>query len=270
MRRSVSLIAQLQSAAAMPEKTNKTAQPVGSVRPAKPGKPAKPAKPAMARPPTQEEMVERILAAVVEHRLPPGTQLVEDRLAEVFGVNRARVRPVLARLAHEGIVTLHPNRGAFVSEPTAAQAREVFEVRRLLEPAVVQTLAARRARGLQSRLKAHLKKEAEAAARNDHRALIRLTGDFHLLLAELAGNTLMLRILRETETLTSLIIYLYESPNVPACRGNDHVEIAAAIVRGDSARAAQLMLAHLNEVEGGLDMQRRLQSDFDLAGALAL
>ena len=215
-------------------------------------------------------MVERLLAAVVEHRLPPGTQLVEDRLAEVFGVNRARVRPVLARLAHEGIVTLHPNRGAFVSEPTAAQAREVFEVRRLLEPAVVQALAARRERALEGRLTAHLKKEAEAAARNDHRALIRLTGEFHLLLAELAGNTLMLRILRETETLTSLIIYLYESPNVPACRGNDHVEIAAAIVRGDGARAARLMLAHLNEVEGGLDMQRPLESDFDLAGALAV
>jgi len=232
--------------------------------------PAMSAKPTPKKPPTQEEMVERIMGAVVEHRLPPGTKLVEDRLAEIFGVNRARVRPVLARLAHEGIVTLHPNRGAFVSEPTAAQAREVFEVRRLLEPAIVQGLAARTSSAMVKRLEAHLKKEADAHAAGDHRALIRLTGEFHLLLAELAGNALMLRVMRELETLTSLIIYLYESPNVPACRGNDHVAITEAIAKGDGARAAWLMLAHLNEVEGGLDMQRASQDDFDLAGALAV
>lgn len=231
--------------------------------------PAMPAKPAPKKPPTQDEMVERIMGAVVEHRLPPGTKLVEDRLAEVFGVNRARVRAVLARLAHEGIVTLHPNRGAFVSEPTAEQAREVFEVRRLLEPAIVQGLAARSSGAMVRRLEAHLKREGEAHAAGDHRALIRLTGEFHLLLAELAGNSLMLRVLRELETLTSLIIYLYESPNVPACRGNDHVAITEAIAKGDGARAAKLMLAHLNEVEEGLDMKRTSQDDFDLAGALA-
>lgn len=214
-------------------------------------------------------MVERIMAAVVEHRLPPGTRLIEDRLARVFGVNRARVRPVLARLAHEGIVTLHPNRGAAVSEPTAEQAREVFELRRLLEPAIVRTVAAKADRGIEKRIEAHLRKEAEASARDDHRALIRLTGEFHLLLAELSGNALMLRMLRELETLTSLVIYLYESPNVPACRGNDHVDIAAAIVRGDGARAARLMLAHLDEVEGGLDMKATAAGGFDLAEALA-
>lgn len=230
--------------------------------------PAMPPKPAPRKPPTQDEMVERIMGAVVEHRLPPGTKLVEDRLAEVFGVNRARVRPVLARLAHEGIVTLQPNRGAFVSEPTAEQAREVFEVRRLLEPAIVQGLASRTSGAMVKRLEAHLKKETDAQAAGDHRALIRLTGEFHLLLAELAGNSLMLRVLRELETLTSLIIYLYESPNVPACRGNDHVAITEAIAKGDGARAAKLMLAHLNEVEEGLDMKRSSEDDFDLAGAL--
>lgn len=235
-------------------------------KPKRPG----PASPAHSRKLSQDDMVERLMAAVVEHRLPPGTQLVEDRLAEIFGVNRARVRPVLARLAHEGIVTLHPNRGAFIAAPTAAQAREVFEVRRLLEPALVEGLAARRDRAHAPRLEAHLAREAQAVARADHRAMIRLTGEFHLLLAELAGNSLITRILRETESLTSLIIYLYERPNVPACRGNDHVAISKAIVRGDGARAAALMLAHLNEVEEGLDMARAAKADVDLADALAI
>ena len=97
-----------------------------------------------------DNLYEKIMLAVVEHRLPPGTKLGEDRLAELFGVSRARVRQLLARLAHQGIITLHPNRGAFVAEPTLEQAREVFELRKLLEPALVKTVARRAGKAAQS------------------------------------------------------------------------------------------------------------------------
>jgi DNA-binding GntR family transcriptional regulator len=219
---------------------------------------------------TQEQMYERIMSAVIEHRLPPGTKLGEDQLAELFGVSRAKVRQLLARLAHEGIVTQQPNRGAFVSEPTLAQAREIFELRKLIEPAVVKTVARNADKAVLKRLQAHLARERQAAATGDHRAMIRLTGEFHLLLAELAGNSTTLRVLREMETLTSLVIYLYDGPSMPACRDNDHVEITAAIGKGDATRAAALMLEHLGEVESCLDMQRVPAPEFDLADALGV
>ena len=218
--------------------------------------------------PSQDDMVERIMAAVVEHRLPPGTKLGEDRLAEIFGVSRAKVRQLLARLAHEGIATIQPNRGAFVSEPTIEQAREIFELRNLIEPAIAKSVARKAEGATAKRLNAHLAREAQAVAKNDHRTLIRLTGEFHLLLAELAGNVTTLRIMREMETLTSLINYLYDSPSMPGCRGNDHVAIAAAIVKGDGARAAALMREHLAELESCLDMQRAPAREFDLGEAL--
>ncbi|HEU4475111.1 MAG TPA: GntR family transcriptional regulator, partial [Methyloceanibacter sp.] len=66
----------------------------------------------------EEAIYERILAAIFEHRLPPGTKLGEDRLASIFAVSRARIRRVLPRLAHEGVVRLEPNRGAFVAQPS--------------------------------------------------------------------------------------------------------------------------------------------------------
>lgn len=213
-------------------------------------------------------MVETILAAVIEHRLPPGTKLAEEKLSEHFGVNRARIRQVFDRLAHEGIVTRLHNRGAFVSEPSAEDARELFEVRRLIEPAIVRAAAARHNRAAKKRLDAHLAAEAAAARAGDARALIRLTGEFHILLADLAGNSLLARLLRELETRTSLIIFLYDRPHQPSCRGNDHVAIAAAVARGDGAEAARLMLAHLNEVEKGLDVRRAAGGPLDLAEAL--
>lgn len=213
-------------------------------------------------------MVETILAAVIEHRLPPGTKLAEEKLALHFGVNRARIRQVFDRLAHDGIVTRQHNRGAFVSEPSAEDARELFAVRRLIEPAIVHAAAARIDRTAKKRLDAHLAAEAAANRVGDVRALIRLTGEFHLLLADLAGNSLLARLLRELETRTSLIIFLYDRPHQPSCRGHDHVKIAAAVLRGDGAEAARLMLQHLDEVEKGLDVRRGATGTLDLAEAL--
>src|SRR5260221_3179694 len=95
-----------------------------------------------ATPASVETIVERVLGAILSHQLPPGTQLVEERLAAVFHVSRTKIRQALARLAHDGIITVIPNRGGFVSSPTVEEARAVFEARRLIEPHLVERLAA--------------------------------------------------------------------------------------------------------------------------------
>ena len=92
-------------------------------------------------PPTVDAITEQVLIAIWEHRLPPGTKLVEERLAEVFGVSRTKVRQALGRLAHDSVLTIYPNRGTFVSSPTIEEARHVFNARRLIEPTLTQQLA---------------------------------------------------------------------------------------------------------------------------------
>ena len=84
-----------------------------------------------AAPASEDAIYERLMAAIFEHRLPPGTKLGEESLAAIFGVSRARIRRVLPRLAHDGVVHLEPNRGAFVAKPTVQEARDVFEARRV-------------------------------------------------------------------------------------------------------------------------------------------
>ena len=83
--------------------------------------PARAAAPAR-REHTVDEIVEKIFAAILEHRLAPGTKLGEDRLATIFGASRAKIREVLAKLAHEQVVELIPQRGAFVARPSIEQA----------------------------------------------------------------------------------------------------------------------------------------------------
>ncbi len=203
---------------------------------------------------TQDEIYEKIYAAILEHRLHPGTKLGEERLAEIFGASRARVREVLARLAHEQIVELFPQRGAFVAKPTIEQARDVFEARRLIEPAIVRRLVETLSPEKLARLREHQARELDARRRDDKRAVIRLSGEFHSLAAELAGNTALARSMRELSVLTCLMIFLYDAPTSVSCRADEHSKIIEAIAKRDAARAQKLMLEHLAHIEGSMKL----------------
>jgi DNA-binding GntR family transcriptional regulator len=208
----------------------------------------------LARENANDEIYEKIYVAILEHRLHPGTKLVEERLAEIFNVSRARIREVLARLAHEQIVELYPQRGAFVARPTIEQALDVFEARRLIEPAVLRRLVETLTPEKLAKLRLHQDLEQDARRRDDKRAVIRLSGEFHSLAAELAGNSALTRSMRELSVLTCLMIFLYDSPTTASCRADEHSQIIEAIAKRDSARAEQLMLEHLEHIESSMKL----------------
>ena len=88
-----------------------------------------------------ESVYGQILGAIFERKLLPGTRMKEEELCEVFGVARSSVRKVLQRLAHEKLVEIIPNSGAFIAKPTIKESKEVFEARRLIEAELVKEVA---------------------------------------------------------------------------------------------------------------------------------
>ncbi len=216
----------------------------------------------------REAIYDRILRAVLEHRLPPGTKLVEDRLAELFETSRAQVRDVLARFANEGLVQTIPNRGAFIAAPTVEQVRDVFEARRLIEPALVRRLIARRDAAAIAALRGIVAEEQRARAKQDRPAMVRLSGEFHIRLAECAGNRMLERSMRELASLTVLAIFLYDAPHSTACREDEHELLVAAIEARRAERAVALMAEHLDHIESSLDLTPRRDAPVDLAAAL--
>ncbi len=216
--------------------------------------PKAPARARLEREAADDEVYEKIYTAILEHRLHPGTKLAEERLADIFGVSRARVREVLARLSHEQVVELYPQRGAFVAKPTIEQALDVFEARRLLEPAVLRRLIDTLTPERIARLRAHQELELDARRRDDRRAIVRLSGQFHALLAELAGNSAYARTMRELSTLTCLAIVLYDAPTSTSCRADEHSDIIDAIARRDAPGAERLMLEHLQHIESSMKL----------------
>ena len=207
---------------------------------------------------------DQLSGAIFDRRLPPGTKLVEQNLAAIFGVSRARIRSVLGRLAHDHLVTLERNRGARVSTPGVDEAREVFEARKLVEDGTVRA-AARNATPAQLRqLQAHVDAEAETRRQGDRQAGIRLSGRFHLLLAEAGGNQVLLGLLRGLVARSSLVIALYERPGQGDCSNHDHQGLLDRVTDGDVEGAASSMAAHLDEIRNQLDLSAQGSSRVSL------
>ena len=203
---------------------------------------------------SSDEIYERIYVSILEHRLVPGMKLAEERLADIFKVSRARIREILARFAYEQIVEQVPNKGAFVAKPSIEQAKDVFEARRVIEPAIMRRLARSVTDEALDALLSHIEQEMDARARADKRAVIRLSGEFHNLCADLSGNAALARSLREFTTLTCLIILVYDAPLVNSCRADEHSLIVEAIKSRNADKAADLMLTHLHHIEGSVHL----------------
>jgi len=129
-------------------------------------------------------IVERIVSAVMEQKLAAGAKLPEAALCDAFDCSRTRIRRILVVLAERGVVSLHPNRGAFIASPGAEEAREVFESRRAIERSIVISAAARVEEAALAELRANARAGAAADAKGDRGESIRLSGQFHLRLAE--------------------------------------------------------------------------------------
>lgn len=223
---------------------------------------------------TDAEIYDRVISAILDHRLLPGTKLVEDKLAGAFGVSRTRIRPVLVRLANENVVIMRPNRGAVVAEPSPAEAHEVFEARRLIEPTLVQAYMADATDDDIAQLGQLIRQEDEARLQGDMRRAIRLSGDFHLAIAEGSGNQTLGRILRELVSRTSLILMAYgpvaATSSRAACGCMEHQALLDAMRLRAVPEAMRLMREHLSRIEADLVFEHQPPAKEELAELLGL
>jgi len=194
-----------------------------------------------------EHIVGAVTRAIVEHRLLPGAKLVEQKLGDRFGVSRTIVRQALFRLSQLKLVRLEPARGAFVAEPSIVEAREVFAVRRMVEGQMVRQLIAQLKASDVKLLKAHLKEEREAVARIDVATRTKLLFDFHVRMAEVVGNQVLVELMQELVSRCSLITLMYQSADDAETSNAEH-------------KAARLIDSHLLTVEHQLTERRRVPS----------
>ena len=201
-----------------------------------------------------DDIVIQLTEAVHEHRVQPGMKLSEDEVGDIYGAGRTVVRKALQTMAHSGLVTIERNRGAFVSRPSVKEAREVFEARALLEPRTARAAAERATEAHIDALKAHIEQEHAAIASGEAGRALKLSGVFHVEIAQIADQATIEAFIRQLVSRSSLVIALYWRRRNALCESHAHHALLDALQRHDADAAEDLMNGHLIDLVSQLDL----------------
>lgn len=207
----------------------------------------------------ESEIYRTLSLAILTRRLTPGMKLSEEEVGETFGVSRTIARSAMRRLVHEGLLELRRNRGAFVACPSSAEAREIFEAWRSIEGAAVRYAAARATTSEIAELRRLNAQNMDAHRRGDAVASVRLSAQFHGRLADLSGNGVFSRFLRELVSRSSLIVAMYGDEHAPSCPVEGHAAVIDCLARGDADGAERAVIEHIAHVEDNVRLEERPQ-----------
>jgi len=203
-----------------------------------------------------DKIYARVFDAVLEQKLTPNKKINEEDLASIFGVSRTIIRRVLLRLSLDGAVVLHKNRGAYVAALTPDQVQELYAARRIVERGIIATACKtadeKDIKGLQDIIAS----EHKSSESGDRASRIRLSGEFHLEIANIADNGLLYGFLRQLVVRTSLARACFEQSGVSPCSSHDHKALVDAIASADVDLAKELIVRHLESSESELNVNR--------------
>ena len=206
--------------------------------------------------PDERRVFDHLIAAIAERKLAPDVRLVEADLAQAFDLSRGQIRKVLLALAQAQVVHHTPNRGAKIARLSRQEVRGVMDARALIEPEVAHRVALlpkkERAQAV-ARLTTHLAQERAAAEQGNATEALRLSGRFHVIVCEVAGNPVLGEIIDRLVLMSSLGLATH-APAVVSdhCGPHEHEMIVSAIARGAGKQAQELTAAHLSKISAVL------------------
>jgi DNA-binding GntR family transcriptional regulator len=177
-----------------------------------------------------------------------GSHITARQLAEATGLSRTPVREAMRRLEAEGMITLIPNRGAFVARWTENEIEQIYELRVLLESFAAQVAAERINDAQREELRALAAEMARLVEQRpvDVEAIAEVNDRFHKGVLEACGNP-RLRDLLGTITEVPLQLSTFRRYSVDELRrsASQHAELVSALLVGDGDWARSVMTAHI-------------------------
>lgn len=136
-----------------------------------------------------EEVVKGIRGMIMSAEFRPGERLIEEPLAERFGVSRPPIREALRVLQRDGIVTSIPRKGFIVIPISAEDVREIYELRWILERSALETAVPITDASRLEPLRAAIERMNNDSAQTDPDEMLAANSEFHVALVDLAGNS---------------------------------------------------------------------------------
>ncbi|MEW1958343.1 GntR family transcriptional regulator [Kineococcus sp. NPDC059986] len=187
----------------------------------------------------------RLRELIMRGRYPQGHKLVELRIAEDLGVSRVPLREAVPMLEMEGFVVTAARRGAVVTTWTEQLVNDLFDLREVLEVGAAGHAARAVARGSSAAALERALQHAQAVVEEgDAYRIAEASTRFHETVVELTGNALMQASMRSVSGRVQWLFHLTSELDVHDAF-HDHVELTAAITRGDVRMAEALAFAHI-------------------------
>jgi DNA-binding GntR family transcriptional regulator len=192
---------------------------------------------------TADAVADALRQTIRDGGYAPGAAIRQEEVAARYGVSRLPVRDALARLEAEGLLVIHPNRGAFVASPNPEEVREAFDLRVLLE-----TDALRRAvpRFTAAALRGVEAVQRELDVETDRARWLQLDGDFHAALYAPSGRARTMELIERLRAVVNLYYHRTFAPNEYREHwGREHHAILRAVRAADADGACADLASHL-------------------------
>jgi len=228
--------------------------------------PSRPAQKSLQHRTISSAVAEELRRRIVDGKFKSGFQLRQDALAAEFGVSRIPVREALMQLEAEGLVKIHPHRGAIVSELSTEEIDELFELRALLEPRLLKASAPHLTAADYDRLNGILQEYSSELRAMRISRWGELNTEFHMVLYQHARQprslAIVANLLQESDRHTRLQLSLTQGAERAAA---EHAEILKLCTQGKIGPACTLLKKH---IEGaGQSLRSYLQEHQKTAAA---
>ena len=190
-----------------------------------------------------EEVAELLRQRIFSNELAPGSWIDELRLAEAYGISRTPLREALKVLATEGLVTMKVRRGAYVTEVSDKDQRDVYHLLSLLESDATGVVAQQATETELTEL-AQLHQELKASTQNTER-FFEINEQFHMRLLEMANNRWRTQLVLDLRKVMKLNRHnsLFKSGRIEESL-QEHQDIMDALLAHDAALSQQRMQTH--------------------------
>lgn len=191
-------------------------------------------------------VVQTLRTAIATGQFRPGEKLVERELCERFGVSRASIREALRQVEAEGLIVTIPHKGPAVARISVEEARQLYEVRALLEGYAGRKFAERRRPEDVAALASALNRLRTAIESGNGSDLLSAKTEFYAALMAGCGNAYVGQML--TAVQNRITVLRFTSMTQPGRSRNSLAEIEAvydAIVSGDADSADVLCRKHI-------------------------
>ena len=198
-------------------------------------------------PSLKDQAFQSIREAILNGRLKPGILYKEQGIANELGISKTPVREALLELVGRGFVTSFPRKGFEINSLSAKNIRDLFELRLVLETAVIRHITADISKESLKELEAILARDRQAVRNDDRTQVLRVNRELHSYLAALTGNEYLIRSLQNIQDLIEWLIAGTLSYRGRAGKAySEHLSIFNMLKKGDVQGAVAAMAEHLS------------------------